>query len=85
MRFFQSFFTEGMEALKGQVESARTLMQELGQKNQEQQEALQQLAQQSMVSAFDFLQAPLSAYQKSMEAAQAVTRQMLDAMQKSNE
>src|SRR5947199_10597130 len=69
-QFAQSFFTEGMEALKGQVESASTLMQELGQKTQEQQEAFQQLAQQSMANYFDFLQDPLSAYQKSMEAAQ---------------
>jgi DNA repair protein RadC len=76
MKFFQGFFAEGMEALKNQAESARSLMQELGQKTQEQQ---------SMANYLDFLQAPLSTYQKSVEAAQAATRQMPDAMQKANE
>jgi pyrroloquinoline quinone (PQQ) biosynthesis protein C len=85
MKFFQGFFAEGMEALKNQAESARSLMQELGQKTQEQQVAFQQLAQQSMANYLDFLQAPLSTYQKSVEAAQAATRQMLDAVQKANE
>jgi hypothetical protein len=85
MRFFQSFFNEGMEALKSQVESARTLMQELGQKNQEQQEAFQQLAQQSMANYFDLLSDPLSAYQQSVEAAQTATRQVLDAVHKKSE
>ena len=85
IQFFQRFFTEGVEVLKSQAESARTLMQELGQKTQERQEAFQQLAQQSMANYMDCLQAPLTAYQKSMEAAQAATRQVLDAVQKSSE
>ena len=85
MKFFQSFFAEGMETLKSQAESARTLMQELGQKTQEQQEAFQQLAQQSMTSYLDFLQAPFSAYQQSVQAAQAATRQAPDAIQKENQ
>src|SRR6266516_4549561 len=71
INFFQSFFTESMEAIKKQTESAQILMQELGQKTQEQQEAFQQLALQSMASYFDFLSTPLSAYQQSVQAAQA--------------
>src|SRR6266516_2368421 len=71
INFFQSFFTESMEAIKKQTESAQILMQELGQKTQEQQEAFQQLVLQSMGSYLEFLSTPLSAYQQSVQAAQA--------------
>src|SRR6266702_2879683 len=77
MHFFQSFFTESMEAIKKQTESSQNLMQELGQKTQEQQEAFQQLALQSMGSYLEFLSTPLSAYQRSVQA--------LDAEQQANE
>ena len=77
INFFQSFFTESMEAIKKQTESAQILMQELGQKTQEQQEAFQQLALQSMASYLEFLSTPLSAYQRSVQA--------LDAEQQANE
>ena len=82
MKFFQSFFTEGMEALKEQTESAQSLMQELEQKTQQQLEAFQQLALQSMKSYFEFLSTPLSAYEQLVQAA---TRQVQNTEQKSDE
>jgi len=85
INFFQSFFTESMEAIKKQTESAQILMQELGQKTQEQQEAFQQLALQSMASYFDFLSTPLSAYQQSVQAAQAAIQHPAAAEQQVNE
>ena len=85
INFFQSFFTESMEAIKKQTESAQILMQELGQKTQEQQEAFQQLALQSMASYLEFLSPPLSVYQQSVQAAQAAIQQPLDAEQQVKE
>ena len=48
MKFVQGFFSEGVETLKSQAESARTLVENLQQKVQEQQEAFQRLTQESM-------------------------------------
>jgi hypothetical protein len=66
-----------MEAIKKQTESAQILMQELGQKTQEQQEAFQQLTLQSWASYLEFLSTPLSVYQQSVQA--------LDTEQQANE
>jgi uncharacterized protein YukE len=82
MQFVQSFFTEGVETLKSQVESARTLIEELQQKTQEQQEMFQRLTKESMEAYMSFFRDPLAAYQQTVEAAQTATRQGLESMQK---
>lgn len=82
MKFVQSFFTEGVEMLKSQAESARTMVQELQQKTLEQQEAFQQLAQESTETYLNFLRDPLSAYQRVVEATEASVRQASDASKK---
>ena len=50
-------------------------MQELGQQYQKQQEAFQALSQQSMEAYRDFLFAPLTFFQKAVDAAEVATRE----------
>jgi len=71
----QGIIENGIDVLKSQVEVTNSLMQELGQQYQKQQEAFQALAQESMETYRDFLFAPLTFFQKAMEAAEATTRE----------
>ena len=71
-------FTEGVETLKSQAESARALVEELQQRTQEQQEAFQRLTQESMDAYMDFFRDPLSVYQQTVDAAQTATQQGLE-------
>ncbi len=84
-QFVQRFFTEGVETLKGQAESARTLVGELQEKVHEQQEAFQRLTQESMEAYMNVFRDPLSAYQQTVDAAQAATRQGLESIQKATQ
>src|SRR5437763_10479740 len=65
-KFAQSFFTDWIEAFKSHTENTGTLMQETEQRTQQQQEALQKLAQGSADIYFDFLRASLSSVPKSL-------------------
>lgn len=85
MRLAQGFFTDGTDAVKGQTEATRTLMQELGQKVQEQQAVFQQLARESMDAYMGFLQGPLSYYQQALKTANTVTGQGLGNVQKATQ
>jgi hypothetical protein len=71
----QGILENGIEVLKSQVGVTRSLTQELGQQYQKQQEAFQALAQESMEAYRDFLFAPLTFFQKAMDAAEAATRE----------
>jgi hypothetical protein len=71
----QGILENGIEVLKSQVDVTHSLMQELGQQYQKQQEAFQALAQESMEAYRDFLFAPLTFFQKAMDAAEATTRE----------
>jgi hypothetical protein len=71
----QGILENGIEVLKSQVGVTHSLMQELGQQYQKQQEAFQALAQESMETYRDFLFAPLTFFQKAMDAAEATTRE----------
>jgi len=71
----QGIFENGIEVLKSQVGVTHSLMQELGQQYQKQQDAFQALAQESMEAYRDFLFSPLTFYQKAMDAAEAATRE----------
>ena len=59
-RVYQDWTKRWLETFKNYTENARTLMRELEQRTQEQEEALQKLAQGSTDNYFDFLRASLS-------------------------
>src|SRR6266699_5034403 len=71
----QGIIENGIEVLKSQVGVTQSLMQELGQQYQKQQDAFQALSQQSMEAYRDFLFAPLTFFQKAMYAAKVATRE----------
>ncbi len=71
----QGILENGIEVLKSQVDVTHSLLQELGQQYQKQQDAFQALAQESMEAYRDFLFAPLNFFQKAIDAAEATTRE----------
>jgi len=94
MRLAQSAYKHAMEALEGQAQSTRVLMEELGQHARRQQEvfqrlssqeAFQKVAQESMERYVNFLRSPMTYYQQAIEAAEKATRQGLENFQKASE
>lgn len=94
MRLAQSVYKHAMEALEGQAQSTRVLMEELGQHARKQQEvfqkvasqeAFQKVAQESMERYMNFLRSPMAYYQQALDAAQSATRQGLENFQKASE
>ncbi len=71
----QGILENGIEVLKSQVGVTHSLIQELGQQYQKQQNAFQALAQESMDAYRDVLFAPLAFFQKAIDAAEAATRE----------
>lgn len=82
----QSILEDGIEVLKSQVNVTRSLMQELGQQFQKQQDAFQTLAYESMEAYRDFVFAPLTFWQKAtrqeIETIQKATRQAASMAEK---
>ena len=74
-RLAQSILENGIEVLKSQVGVTHSLVHELGQQYQKQQEAFQALAQESLEAYKDFLFAPVTFFQKAMDAAEVATRE----------
>ena len=81
----ESILENGIEVLKGQVGVTRSLMQELGQQFQKQQDAYQALAQESMEAYRDFIFAPLNFWQKALGAAEAASLEGMKNFQKAAE
>lgn len=81
IHFAQNTLEQGIEGLRGQAESARTLLQTLAERYQEQQEAFQTLAAESARAYMDFLATPLSYYQQALATAESVTRQGMETLQ----
>jgi hypothetical protein len=81
-KYVQSVLENGSEVLQSQVGVTRTLMRELEQQAQKQQDAFQSLAHQSLDAYFDFLRAPFSYYRQAFDAAEAATREGLENFQK---
>ena len=80
-QFAQNVFESAIDALKSQVGITRTLMEELGQHGQQQQNAFQVLAQQSVDAYMSFFRAPFSYYQQALDAAEVATRQSIERFQ----
>jgi hypothetical protein len=94
MKLVQGVYKHAMEALEGQAESTRVLMEELGQHVRKQQEVLQRMASQevlqkiakeSMDTYMNFLRSPLAYYQQVLNTAEATTRQGLENFQKASD
>ncbi len=74
-----------MEVVKYHIESSRTLMQELEQQAQKQQEVFLKMERESEQAYKDYFRSPFSSYQKALEAAEAATEQGLENFQKALE
>ena len=94
MKLVQGFYKHAMEALEGQAESTRVLMEELAQHVRKQQEVLQRMASQevlqkiakeSMDTYMNFLRTPLAYYRQLLNTAEVTTRQGLENFQKASE
>jgi hypothetical protein len=90
----QGVYKHAMEALEGQAQSTRVLMEELGQHVRRQQEvfqrmasqeAFQKIAKESMDRYMNFLRSPMAYYQQALRTAEAATRQSLENFQKASE
>jgi hypothetical protein len=84
-RLAQSIFENGIEVLKSQISLNQSLMQDLGQQFQKQQDAFQTLAYESMDAYRDFIFAPLTFWQKALGTAEAATLEGLKNFQKVTE
>jgi hypothetical protein len=84
-RLAQSILENGIETLKSQVSVTNSLMQELGQQFQKQQDAFQALAQESMDAYRDFVFAPLTFWQRALGVAETATMESLKNFQRATE
>jgi hypothetical protein len=80
-RFAQSVFENSIELLKSQADLTHSLLQELEQQAQKRQATFQALAQESLDAYKDFLFAPLTFWQKTMDTASSVTQEGLKNFQ----
>ena len=81
IQFAQSTLANAMEVFKHHMESTSTLMKELEEQTQKQQETFQQLVP-GFEGYRDFFRAPLASYQQMLTAAETSTRQGLESFQK---
>ncbi|HLI05679.1 MAG TPA: hypothetical protein VKV40_03845 [Ktedonobacteraceae bacterium] len=70
IKYAQEVVQSGIEALKSQIESNRTLMHTLAEQTQKQQETLQELTQELMKEYLSFFSTPFSFYQRMWERVQ---------------
>jgi len=75
MQYAERFFTSGIEVLKSQTQSMRSLLEDLEQQVNKQREALQTLSLAPVHIMFDVFSAPLAAYQRALDVTEAVTRE----------
>ncbi len=81
-KYVQSVLENGAKVLKSQIGVTRTLMSELEQQAQKQQDAFQSLAHESLDASFDVLRAPFSFYRQAFDAVEATTRESLENFQR---
>jgi esterase/lipase superfamily enzyme len=75
MQYAERFFTDGIEVLRSQAQSMRALLEDLEQQVNKQREALQTLTRAPIDITLDVFTAPLAAYQRALDIAEAVTRE----------
>jgi hypothetical protein len=74
VKYTQSILVNGMEVLKSQAAETRSLMQELLEISQRQQDAFQGLAQGTIDTYIELLRVPFTYYKEAMEFAEHVSR-----------
>jgi hypothetical protein len=82
MRFAQSNFENGVELLKSHAESTRALIHTLVEQVQKQQAAVQVLTQETWNASVDFLYAPFSYYEQTLDTAESIARQGMETAQR---
>ncbi len=74
VRFAQSVADDSIKELRKQAESNRAMTREIVERVDNQRDALQRFAKESLDAYIDLLYAPLSYYKEGLEAAKKVTR-----------
>ncbi len=74
VRFAQSVADDSIKELRKQAESNRAMTREIVERVENQRDALQRFAKESLDAYIDLLYAPLSYYKEGLEAAKKVTR-----------
>jgi len=74
VKYAQSILQNGSDVLKAHAEGTRDLVQTLSEQSRKQQEAFQTLVSGSFNAYVDFLTAPFSYYQETLNAATAAAR-----------
>jgi len=82
VRYTQNVLQSGTELLKSHTESTRTLVQTMIEQTQKQQEAFQMLARESFDAHVEFLYAPFSYYEQTLETAESIARQGVETAQR---
>lgn len=82
MRFAQSILENGAELLNSQTQSTRALTQTLVEQVQKQQTAFQVLTLETWNASVNFLYAPFSYYEQTLETAESIARQGMQAAQR---
>jgi len=82
VRYTQNVLQSGTELLKSHTESTRTLVQTMIEQTQKQQEAFQVLARESFDAYIEFLYAPFSYYEQTLETAESIARQGVETAQR---
>jgi hypothetical protein len=80
----QSVLENGVEVLKSQLGATHSLMQQLEQQFQQQQEAFQGLTQESVEAYRDFIFSPLTFWQKALGVAEEASREGLKNFQRAS-
>ncbi len=74
VRFAQSVADDSIKELRKQAESNRAMTREVVERVENQRDAFQTLAEESLDAYMNLLYAPLSYYKEGLEAARKVTR-----------
>lgn len=74
VKYTQSVLVNGLEVLKSQMDSNRTLGQQMLEMSQRQQEAWQTIAQETVDAYIDMLRAPYTSYKQAVEFAENASR-----------
>jgi len=82
LHYAQTTIENGTELWRNHVRSTRSLMDRLAEQSQRQQEALRQVARESVDSYVDFLFAPLSYYKQAIDTAESIAWQGVETAQR---
>lgn len=82
MKFVQSTFTNVVEAMKSQAEATRALAKEMEKQLEQQQGSFHKVEPGWLEAYVNLLRAPLSSYQRVLDAVEKTTKQGREAIEK---